>query len=85
MNAANARERSRFSEAIAAEIRAERARVERTQQDVFEEAGIPRATYIRIENAKRVPDTTQLARICQALGIPMSELIVRAERGLAER
>lgn len=79
MNATNARERSAWSDAIADEIRAERARAHLTQKDVFEAAGIPRATYLRIETGQRVADTTQLARICLALGLKVSTLTARAE------
>jgi DNA-binding XRE family transcriptional regulator len=82
MNAANARERSAYSDAVAGQIRAERNRAKKTQKAVFEAAGIPRQTYLRIESGARVTDTTQLARICSALGIPLSTLFARVEEVL---
>jgi transcriptional regulator with XRE-family HTH domain len=49
---------------------------------VFEAAGIPRQTYLRIESGKRVVDATQLARICLALGISVSALVKRVEEAM---
>ena len=80
MEAMNLRERSEWSDAIAAEIRAQRARANLTQAEVIERSGLGTSTYTRIEQGKRVPDVTQLWRICQALGVPPSELVARAER-----
>lgn len=79
MEAMNLRERSEWSDAVAAEIRAQRARAKLTQAEVIERSGLGASTYVRIEQGKRVPDVTQLWRICQALGVPPSELVARAE------
>lgn len=75
----NARERSDWSEAVAAQVRAERAAAGLTQAQVYEPAGLPRSTYIRVEKGTRVADTTQLARICNVLGLRMSEFFARVE------
>lgn len=80
MEAMNLRERSEWSDAVAAEIRAQRARAKLTQAEVIERSGLGASTYVRIEQGKRVPDVTQLWRICQALGVPPSELVARAEQ-----
>lgn len=75
----NARERSDWSEAVAAQIRAERAAAGLTQAQVYEPAGLPRSTYLRIEKGTRVADTTQLARILGVLGLRMSVFFARVE------
>jgi transcriptional regulator with XRE-family HTH domain len=36
-------------------------------------------TYLRLERGDRVPDITQLARICGALGLPLSVFLARVE------
>ena len=79
MEAMNLRERSEWSDAVAAEIRAQRARAKLTQAEVIERSGLGASTYVRIEQGKRVPDVTQLWRICRALGVQPSELVARAE------
>lgn len=79
MSAMNARERSEFSQAVAAQVRAERARLGMTQQQVFDAAGMARMTYVRIENGSRVADVTQLAKIATVLGMSLSLLMQRAE------
>lgn len=79
MNAANARERSPISDAVAAQIRAERAAAGKTQAQVYEPAGIPKQTYIRIEKGVRVADITQILQVCTSLGIPLGVFMTRAE------
>lgn len=75
----NSRERSAWSDAVAEQIRAERAILHWTQKKVYEAAGLPRSTYIRLENGKRVADSTQLSRLCGVYGIPISEFFRRVE------
>lgn len=75
----NARERSPWSDAVAAQIRAERAAAEQTQEQVYTAAGIARSTYIRLEKGTRVAGVTQLARICGALGMPLLTFMERVE------
>ena len=75
----NARERSAWSDAVSAQIRAERAAAGLTQADVVKRSGIPRSTYIRIESGSRVPDVTQLARLCDSWGLGLSEFFRRVE------
>jgi len=76
----NTRERSSWSAAVAAQIRAERAAASMTRDDMVEASGIPLSTYRRLETGERVADTTQLARLCGALGLPMSEFFRRVEQ-----
>ena len=75
----NSRERSAWSAATAAQVRAERAALDWTQEQVAKASGIPRITYIRIEKGQRVPDVTQLARLCGVFRLPMSEFVARVE------
>lgn len=68
-----------LNQALAAEIRAERSRQRLTQAQVFSEAGIPRATYTRIEAGTRAIDVQQLKLIASALHVLPSMLMERAE------
>ena len=77
--ATNSRQRSDWSDMVAAQIRAERAAVNLTQGEVMRRSGIARSTYIRIEAGSHIADTTELAKIVLALGVPMSELFRRVE------
>lgn len=75
----DARERTLWSEATAAQIRAERAAAGLTQIDLAKRAGMPRITYVRLETGSRVADVSQLEKLCRALDIPMSEFFRRIE------
>lgn len=75
----NKREQSPWSTATSAQIRAERAAAGLTQAQMVELSGIARSTYIRLEKGDRVPDITQLARICGALDMPLSVFLERVE------
>lgn len=79
MSAMNARERSPHSQAIADQIKAERARRGLTQREVYDAIDMARMTYIRIENGARVADVTQLAKIASVFEMPLALLIQRAE------
>ncbi len=67
---------------IAGEIRAERARQNLTQTDVFTAAGMSKTAYLLIETGKRGAKMDQLEAIAGALGVRLSELILRAESRL---
>lgn len=69
-----------LNQALANEIRAERARQRLTQAQVIKKSGLPRSTYVRLEAGDRVIDVQQLDKIARAFGIPMNELVERAER-----
>lgn len=81
----NAREQSPWSDAVAAQIRAERAAAQMTQAELIKASGLARSTYLRLEKGERVADVTQLARICGALGISLSEFLMRVEQRDPER
>lgn len=75
----NLRERSPISEAVADEIRGERSAQRLTQNQLADASGVHRKTLQRIESGHRVADTTQFARICQALGLSLVEFYTRVE------
>lgn len=77
--ATNARSVTELTEALSREIRAERARQRRSQKEIYEDAGLSRSTFARIEAATRGLDFEQLIRVSDALGIKASELVRRAE------
>lgn len=76
----NTRERSAWSAAVAAQVRAERAAASMTREEMVAASGIPLSTYRRLETGERVADTTQLARLCAAWGILLSEFFRRVEQ-----
>lgn len=83
--ASNTRERTPWSDAVAALVRAERAHKGWTQVEMVRATGLSRSTYMRIESGEHIADTSELARICAAIGIPLSEFFRRVEqRGVAE-
>ena len=75
----NHREQSGWSRTVAAQIRAERAASGLTQIGLYTRAGIPRSTYLRIESGTHIADTTELAKITEALDLSMSEFFRRVE------
>jgi transcriptional regulator with XRE-family HTH domain len=76
----NAREAGGLlNQALANEIRAERARQRLTQAQVYSEAGLPRSTYVRLEGGDRAIDVEQLNAVARALGVPAAVLVERAE------
>lgn len=73
-----------LSEALGAEIRAERNAQKRTQADVFEAVGISKRAYIKYESGEMPLNTIQLAAIGGYLGVPASTLVAKAEKRLAK-
>ncbi len=55
--------------AVAAEIRAERARQHRKQEDVARAAGVPKRTYVRYESGERKMTPDKMHDIAMALGM----------------
>lgn len=82
--ASNTRERSPWSDAVAALVRAERAHKDWTQLQMVKETGLSRSTYMRIESGEHIADASELARICAALGIRLSEFFRRVEERIPE-
>src|SRR5690606_32081987 len=80
--ATNKRERSDYSDRVAAQVRMERTNAGLTQAAVYEPAGMSRSTYIRIERGEHVLDVTQLAGICVPLRTSPADLLERVERAV---
>lgn len=68
--------------AIADMLRAERAIQELTMDDMAERTGMPKITLHRYMKGQRDIPLKALATICKALGVPMVEIIDRAEQRL---
>lgn len=67
-------------EALAAEIRAARARKDITQSELADRAGISRATIARLEAGTRSADVVQLLAIADALDVDAGALLDAAQR-----
>jgi transcriptional regulator with XRE-family HTH domain len=65
---------------VGAAIRDQRRRARLTQETLAHEAGISTTYLGQIERGLRAPTVTVLAAIADALGLPTSELLRRAER-----
>ena len=76
----NAGERSPWSDAVGAQVDAERSRRGWSQVELARRSGVGRATILRIEAGTRVADTTQIARMCGAFEMPISEFFRRVEQ-----
>lgn len=74
--------RTPWRNAIAAQIRAERAASGMTQREVIAASGIPKSTYLRLESGERRADADQLALIAAAMGVRLSTFFQRAEERL---
>ena len=68
--------------AIADMLRAERAIQELTMDELAERAKMPKITLHRYMKGQRDIPLKALATICKALGVPMGEIIERAEHRL---
>jgi DNA-binding XRE family transcriptional regulator len=79
----NKREHSLYSDAVASQVRAERAAADITQKQIVALSGLSRSTYVRIEDGVHVADTSELARICGAYGMSVLEFIHRVEERIA--
>lgn len=80
----NARKRTPEAAAFAAQLRAERAAANVSQDDLAKMTGISKPTIARIELGQRVMDTAQLGAICRALGLSLTTFAVRAEGRMLE-
>lgn len=79
----NARQKTRLSEAVAAELRAEIGRRPWKDADLVQRSGVARATYFDIKAGRLVPTLTQLEAIVRAMGYErLSEFLVLAERDM---
>ena len=77
--ASNARKATPLSEAIAAQIRAERAAARLTKDDMIKRTRIGRGTYYDLEAGTKPIDVSQLAAVCEVLGISLTDFMLRAD------
>jgi transcriptional regulator with XRE-family HTH domain len=78
------RERAELSEAIAAQIRAERSAARLTVEETAKRSGIPYATYRKLDDGRGTVDAEQLNRLCRDVyGITLREFFERVESRLA--
>jgi len=80
--ASNARKISDLSRAVAAQICAERSALGLNQKEGYEQIGMPKGTYIRIEKAERPADFTQIEQIAASYGLSVLTLVARASERL---
>ena len=76
---ANARKRTPEAAAFAAQLRAERAAIGMSQEELAEVSGVSHSAIARIETGVRVMDTAQLGAFCKALGISLATFAIRAD------
>lgn len=72
-------------QSLAAEVRAQRARLGQTQEWAWTEAGISESSYKKIENAQAGVSRSieQVSRLAYAFGLAPSELVRRVEDAAA--
>jgi transcriptional regulator with XRE-family HTH domain len=68
-----------FSDAIAASVRAERARLRLTQVELGERMGIAGATISDIETGRRAVTANDLPLLCEVFDVSLAELARRAD------
>lgn len=73
-----ARKRTGLSEAVAAQLRAERAAARVSQALLADRAEMSRITLMRVLNGDRVMDLSQFAAICEGLGVSPAVVMARA-------
>jgi transcriptional regulator with XRE-family HTH domain len=71
-------------EAVAAHLRAERARADLTQTELAQRAGLHAITVHRLENELRPMSLPQLFAICKALGIAPGDFLNAAQANIRE-
>lgn len=65
---------------VAASIRARREAAKLTLEDLAHEADLTTRYFHDIEKGRRNPSLRSLFNVAQALGVPLSEILVEAER-----
>jgi transcriptional regulator with XRE-family HTH domain len=75
------RETAQFRRALGSAVLQRRRAQGLSQEDLGEVAGVDRTYVSGLESGKRNPTLETLLRLCGALDVPLSELILEAERG----
>ncbi|TFD27474.1 helix-turn-helix domain-containing protein [Cryobacterium cryoconiti] len=74
----------RFNEAVAAQLRAERAAKGMTIDQLVAVSGISKSQVLRLVHGKRDIDMRDIASLTQALGLDPVTLISRAQARMAD-
>lgn len=68
-----------IGDVVAANVRAERARMRVTQRQLAERLGWSVGTLADLEAGRRRPAVDDLPRLCEALGVTLLDLLNRAD------
>ncbi|MDQ1110558.1 transcriptional regulator with XRE-family HTH domain [Microbacterium testaceum] len=71
-----------FSQAVASELRAERARKQKTVASIAETTGLSKSAVLHYLNGKRGIPTSAFALICRAMAVSPLVIFERAEKAL---
>lgn len=74
-----------FNAAVAAELRAQRGRVQKTVDTLVRETGLSKSAVLNYLNDKRDIPMPALFSLCKALGISPAEVMELAERAVPKR
>ena len=80
------RDRTPWSLAIAAQVRAERSACGWTQAEAVRRVSgyMGRSTYLRLESGERVADVSQIAQVCEVMGIDFMTFMKRASERVVD-
>ena len=80
------RDRTPWSLAIAAQVRAERSACGWTQAEAVRRMSgyMGRSTYLRLESGERVADVSQIAQVCEVMGIDFMTFMKRASERVVD-
>jgi transcriptional regulator with XRE-family HTH domain len=73
-----------FSQAVASELRAERARKQKTVASIAETTGLSKSAVLHYLNGKRGIPTSAYALICRAMEVSPLVIFERAEKHLED-
>ncbi|MCJ1709292.1 helix-turn-helix domain-containing protein [Microbacterium sp. VKM Ac-2923] len=73
-----------FSQAVASELRAERARKQKTVASIAEATGLSKSAVLHYLNGKRGIPTSAFALICRAMAVSPLLIFERAEEHLED-
>lgn len=71
-----------FNAAVAAELRAQRGRVQKTVDALVQETGLSKSAVLNYLNGKRDIPTPALVEICRALAVTPQAIFIAAENAV---
>lgn len=78
----DSREKTPWTAAVAATVRAERAARGWTQDELVQRSGLSKSTIRRTESNDRVADISQIAKLADSFGVSLPEFFRMAEERL---